>query len=98
MTPYGLYFSGGIDSSLISTFINLNTNFILIVKKTIKFYNDIKIAWHLDFPGSLSSYPLWKLAKLASKKIKVILSGEGADEIFGGYVGICRLQMNIILS
>ena len=41
----------------------------------------------LDFPvGSLSSFPLWKLAKTSSKKVKVILSGEGADEIFGGYV------------
>ena len=46
-----------------------------------------KIAYHLDFPvGSFSSYPLWKLAELANKKgVKVILSGEGADEIFTGY-------------
>ena len=50
-------------------------------------FKDIKkIAWHLDFPvGSLSSFPLWKLAHTA-KKVKVVLSGEGADEIFGGYV------------
>tara|TARA_B100001057_G_scaffold501098_1_gene620503 strand:+ start:3933 stop:5459 length:1527 start_codon:yes stop_codon:yes gene_type:complete len=88
--PYGLYFSGGIDSSLISTFHNFKYKFYFDNKKNHKkeFYKEIKkIAWHLDFPvGSLSSYPLWKLAKLASKKIKVILSGEGADEIFGGYV------------
>ncbi len=88
--PYGLYFSGGIDSSLISTFHKFKYKFYFDSKKNYKkeFYQDIKkIAWHLDFPvGSLSSYPLWKLAKLASKKIKVILSGEGADEIFGGYV------------
>ena len=46
-----------------------------------------KIAYHLDFPvGSLSSYPLWKLAEKASKKVKVVISGEGADELFGGYI------------
>lgn len=88
--PYGLYFSGGIDSSLISTFHNFKHKFFFDNKKSWKkdFYRDIKkIAWHLDFPvGSLSSFPLWMLAKKASKKIKVILSGEGADEIFGGYV------------
>ena len=52
------------------------------------FYKKIKkLVKHLDFPvGSLSSYPLWKLASKASKKVKVVISGEGADEIFGGYV------------
>ena len=88
--PYGLYFSGGIDSSLISTFHNFKHKFYFDSKLKWKkeFYKNIKkIAWHLDFPvGSLSSFPLWKLAKVASKKVKVILSGEGADEIFGGYV------------
>ena len=88
--PYGLYFSGGIDSSLLSTFHNFKHKFYFDAKLEWKkeFYKEIKnIAWHLDFPvGSLSSFPLWKLAKTASKKVKVILSGEGADEIFGGYV------------
>ena len=88
--PYGLYFSGGIDSSLISTFHNFKHKFYFDSKLEWKkeFYKNInKIAWHLDFPvGSLSSFPLWKLAKTSSKKVKVILSGEGADEIFGGYV------------
>ena len=41
----------------------------------------------MDFPvGSLSSYPLWKLAETARKKVKVVVSGEGADELFGGYI------------
>ena len=88
--PYGLYFSGGVDSSLIATFHKFKHKFFFDAKLEWKkeFNKDIKkIAWHLDFPvGSLSSFPLWKLAKTASKKVKVILSGEGADEIFGGYV------------
>mgnify|MGYP001256044975 CR=1 FL=1 len=88
--PYGLYFSGGVDSSVISTFHKFKHKFYFDSKLEWKrefFKNIRKVAWHLDFPvGSLSSFPLWKLAKIASKKVKVVLSGEGADEIFGGYV------------
>ncbi len=87
---YGLYYSKGIDSSLLSTFHNFKYKFYFDDNKNWKkdFFNKIKkIVYHLDFPvGSLSSYPLWKLAEIASKKVKVVISGEGADEIFGGYV------------
>jgi asparagine synthase (glutamine-hydrolysing) len=45
------------------------------------------IQYHMDEPQSnLSSVPLYFLAELASKHVTVVLSGEGADEIFGGYV------------
>lgn len=88
--PYGLYYSGGIDSSLISSLYDFEHRFYFDNTKNWKndfFKNIKKITWHLDFPiGSLSSYPLWKLAERAQKKVKVVLSGEGADEIFGGYV------------
>ncbi len=45
-----------------------------------------KIQYHMDEPQSNpSSVPLYFLCQLASKHAKTILSGEGADEIFGGY-------------
>ncbi|MFD2046370.1 asparagine synthase (glutamine-hydrolyzing) [Ornithinibacillus salinisoli] len=45
------------------------------------------VQYHMDEPQSnLSSVPLYFLAELASKHATVLLSGEGADEIFGGYV------------
>jgi len=88
--PYGLYYSGGIDSALISALFDFEHKFFFDDSKNWKsdFNKKIdRIAWHLDFPvGSLSSYPLWKLADKAGKKVKVVLSGEGADEVFGGYV------------
>jgi asparagine synthase (glutamine-hydrolysing) len=46
-----------------------------------------RILWHLDMPhGDPVVIPQFKLSELASKKVKVVLSGEGADETFGGYV------------
>ncbi|MDL2219735.1 asparagine synthase (glutamine-hydrolyzing) [Ruminococcaceae bacterium OttesenSCG-928-O06] len=44
------------------------------------------IQYHMDQPQSNpSSVPLWFLAKLAKEQVTVVLSGEGADEIFAGY-------------
>ncbi|XCB29040.1 asparagine synthase (glutamine-hydrolyzing) [Arcanobacterium hippocoleae] len=44
------------------------------------------IQYHMDEPQSnLSSVPLYFLAKMASEHVTVVLSGEGADELFGGY-------------
>lgn len=44
------------------------------------------IQYHMDQPQSNpSSVPLWFLAQLARQQVTVVLSGEGADEIFGGY-------------
>ena len=44
------------------------------------------IQYHMDEPQSNpSSVPLYFLAKLAREHVTVVLSGEGADEIFAGY-------------
>lgn len=44
------------------------------------------IQYHMDEPQSnLSSVPLYYLAEMASKEVTVVLSGEGADELFAGY-------------
>ncbi|OJV65939.1 MAG: asparagine synthase (glutamine-hydrolyzing) [Clostridiales bacterium 38-18] len=45
-----------------------------------------KIQYHMDEPQSNpSSVPLYFLAGLAREHVTVVLSGEGADEIFAGY-------------
>ena len=44
------------------------------------------IIYHLDMPvGSFSPFPLFMLAKTARDRVKIVLSGEGADELFTGY-------------
>jgi asparagine synthase (glutamine-hydrolysing) len=45
-----------------------------------------QIIWHLDDPmADAAAVPLWFVAREASKQVKVVLSGEGSDELFGGY-------------
>ena len=43
------------------------------------------LTWHLEEPRVGQSYPNFYAARLASKFVKVCLSGAGGDELFGGY-------------
>lgn len=45
-----------------------------------------RVAWHLDEPiGDPAAFALLRVCELARDHVKVLLSGEGADELFGGY-------------
>ena len=45
-----------------------------------------KIMWHADDPlADPACVPLYFVSREARKHVKVVLSGEGADELFGGY-------------
>ncbi|HEV7284598.1 MAG TPA: asparagine synthase (glutamine-hydrolyzing), partial [Kaistia sp.] len=44
------------------------------------------VIYHLDFPvAGPGSFPQFMVSKLAAEHVKVVLGGQGGDEIFGGY-------------
>ena len=44
------------------------------------------LARDFDEPrGDATALPYWLVARLASRSVKAVLAGEGADELFGGY-------------
>ena len=61
--------------------------------------NFYSATWHLDQPISIpNTLGIKRLAERSSENVKVLLSGEGADELFGGYSRFhdlsCRLNFN----
>ncbi|MCK5378882.1 MAG: asparagine synthase (glutamine-hydrolyzing), partial [Acidobacteria bacterium] len=116
--PFGLFLSGGIDSSAILAYLaeqqgggvpvfsigHTDQSFdeADLAKTTARFFkadfNQLildeshladglrRVGLGLGEPlGDASTIPTHLLALLAGKKVKVILSGEGADELFAGY-------------
>lgn len=61
-------------------------NYSNLINKDDFFNSMPKVQYHTDEPhANLSTIPLLFLSELASKEVKVVLSGEGSDEMFGGY-------------
>ena len=117
--PYGLFLSGGIDSSaLLSVMADMNEHPIVAYTAGFSgtrvhderdharmlaarvgadhhevdfgeadFWDTLPlIAAHMDDPAAdYAILPTWKLAREAAQELKVVLSGEGGDELFAGY-------------
>lgn len=71
--------------SVLRKYKNIKTHFVTL--DSVKYWsNFVDCTWYneypLVFPAQVAQYIL---AKEASKYVKVVLSGEGGDEVFGGY-------------
>jgi asparagine synthase (glutamine-hydrolysing) len=58
-----------------------------VVVGMAEFFNALpRLIWHEDEPIAWpSSVSLYFVSKLAAEQVKVVLTGEGSDELFGGY-------------
>jgi asparagine synthase (glutamine-hydrolysing) len=58
-----------------------------------------KLLWHLDEPlADATIIPTYLLSGATRRRVKVALSGEGGDELFGGYTHYQGMQLNRWLS
>lgn len=95
------------DAKKMSKYLNIKLNYTTLDLQKFSLNFD-KILSLLDEPIGAPTYiPLYFLSQLASKNVKSVLSGDGADEIFGGYENfnylkifkyINTLKMNKIFS
>jgi asparagine synthase (glutamine-hydrolysing) len=58
-----------------------------------------KAVWHLDQPiADDATIPTYMLSQLASRDVKMVLTGEGSDELFAGYARHAGLKLTPLFN
>ncbi len=64
----------------------ISSNHTEIIMTPGEFMENIEtVIWYRETPILTSDIPLYLLSRAAAEKVKVVLAGEGGDEVFGGY-------------
>ena len=73
------------DANLVAKYFNTDHHEILLTDSDLIDALQ-KLVYHYDEPfGDVAAFPTYLVSKVAKNYVKVCLTGEGADEIFGGY-------------
>ena len=77
-----------------------NTDHHEVIVSPAQFFEIMpKLIWHEDEPlGHLASVPLYFVSELASRHVKVTLTGEGSDELMAGYYRYWKTVYNLALG
>jgi asparagine synthase (glutamine-hydrolysing) len=74
------------QQKILKDFADYNLSNQQVVCKTKDFDTLPKAIWHCEDPYTTAiEIPRMVLSQLTSKNVKVVLNGEGSDEVFGGY-------------
>jgi len=78
-------FNETLDAKMLCELTDVGFKEVIVTERAV--FGEIeKIVFHLDEPhANPSLVPLYFLAKEARKNFDIVLTGEGADELFGGY-------------
>ena len=92
---FSVGFTEGMDESkyarIVADYFNTDHKEIILNKEILSSLP--KVVWSLDEPISdPAALPTYLLSKEVSKYVKVVLSGEGGDEVFGGYDSVNKLS------
>jgi asparagine synthase (glutamine-hydrolysing) len=92
LSTFSVGFEGVPDSEHIEaarTAKEIGTDHHTVFLKSADLADDIEaVAWHLDEPiGDPAAFAVLGLCRFARQHVKVLLGGEGSDELFAGYVG-----------
>ncbi|MCP3932969.1 MAG: asparagine synthase (glutamine-hydrolyzing) [Bacteroidetes bacterium] len=58
-----------------------------------------KLIFHFDEPfGDSSAIPTWQVSSFATKKVKMVLTGDGGDEVLSGYNSYTGIKISSLVS
>lgn len=77
-------FDEAADARRVASFLGAQHHEWVVEASAVDLLDDL--AWHFDEPfGDSSAVPTWLVSQLAARHVKMVLSGDGGDELFAGY-------------